>query len=381
LKITGIEVIPVNPPINAPLSISYTTFRTFNFVVLKAHTDEGYVGLGECPPLPPLSRESQNTILSVLEAHLAPAVIGENPFCTERIWEKMDSAMPGYPLPKAALDMALYDLMGKKLGVSVYDLLGGLTSREFPLVGLIGLMPLKETVDSVKRYLESGYTGLRLKIGRGLRSDEQSLREVRRVAGDDTSIRLDANQAYLPDKAISVIKALERYDIELVEQPTPWWDYKGLGKVARAVDTPIMPHESLYLLSDVKTLIEYEALDVLGLKVYRPGGGLTNAKKLISMAELMDIPCLVHDDVELGISLAAASHLIASNSRNIRYKCELSGYPEWIADDIVKQPMEFRNGRVKVPEGPGLGVEIDDDKLKKYSSPDVRYIGQSQAAT
>ncbi len=374
LRITKIEIIPVNPPINTPLSISYATFRTFNFVIVKVHTDEGYVGLGECPPLPPLSRESQGTILSLLEAHLAPILIGEDPFCIERIWEKMDSAMPGYPLPKAALDIALYDLMGKKLGVPVYDLLGGLTSREFSLVGLIGLMPLKETVDSVKSYLESGYTGLRLKIGRGLQTDEQSLREIRRVAGDDTSIRLDANQAYLPDKAISVIRALERYDIELVEQPTTWWDFKGLGKVARAVDTPIMPHESLYLLSDAKTLIEYEAMDVLGLKVYRPGGGLTNAKKLISMAELMDIPCLVHDDVELGISLAAASHLIASNFRNLRYKCELSGYPEWIADDIVKRPIEFKNGRAEVPEGLGLGVEIDDDKLRKYAGPNVRSI-------
>jgi L-alanine-DL-glutamate epimerase-like enolase superfamily enzyme len=128
-----------------------------------------------------------------------------------------------------------------------------------------------------------------------------------------------------------------------------------------------MPHESIYLLSDVKALVELDAVGVLGLKMYRPGGGITNARRLIDMAKLMDIPCLIHDDIELGVSLAAATHFISARYKDLKYKAELSGYPEWLSDDIVKQPLEIKDGCIEVPEGVGLGVELDEDKIKKYS--------------
>lgn len=128
-----------------------------------------------------------------------------------------------------------------------------------------------------------------------------------------------------------------------------------------------MPHESLYLISDVKALIDLEALEVLGLKVYRPGGGITSAKKLINMAQILNIPCLLHDDIELGVSLAAAAHFIVANYRNIKLKCELSGYPDWIGDEVIKTPVKIVKGFAEAPEGLGLGVELDDEKVKKYS--------------
>jgi len=155
--------------------------------------------------------------------------------------------------------------------------------------------------------------------------------------------------------------------VELVEQPTVWWDFKALATVAKAVDTPIMPHESVYLLSDVKALLDLGAVDVLGLKMYRPVGGITNARRLLDMARLMDIPCLIHDDVELGISLAAATHFIAARYKDLKFKPELSGFPEWIADDVVKTPLDIKNGYAEVPEGAGLGVELDDEKIQRYS--------------
>jgi len=129
-----------------------------------------------------------------------------------------------------------------------------------------------------------------------------------------------------------------------------------------------MAHESLYLTSDLKALLELGAMDVLGLKVLRPGGGVTSAKKILSLAHLMNIPCMIHDDIELGVSLAASTHLIAANLRDIQFKPELSGYPEWLIDDVVKAPLRIGKGFAEVPEGVGLGVELDDAKIKKYSS-------------
>ncbi|RLI07332.1 hypothetical protein DRO42_08240 [Candidatus Bathyarchaeota archaeon] len=186
--------------------------------------------------------------------------------------------------------------------------------------------------------------------------------------GTTLTIRVDCNQAYSTHEAIRVIKAMERYDVELVEQPTVWWDFKALATVAKAVDTPIMPHESIYQISDVKALIDLGAVGVLGLKMYRSGGGITNARRLLDAAKLMGIPCLIHDDVELGVSLAAATHFIAAHYRDLKFKAELSGCPEWIADDVVTASPKIEGGYAEVPEGYGLGVELDEDKIERYST-------------
>lgn len=367
MKIVRVDIIPVSIPPSRSLRVgTYGELgRMLDFVLAKVYTDDGIVGYGEAPPLPPLSPESQDIIVSVLEKRLVPVILGEDPFDLERIWEKMDLVAPTYPMAKAVIDIALHDIIGKSLKVPLYKLLGGELLKRFPIVGLVGLGPKEYVVSEAMRLVNEGYTGLRLKISPGM--DVELVKAVRESVGDNITIRVDANQSYPTHKAIKVIKALERYEIELVEQPTVWWDFKGLAKVAKSVDTPIMPHESLYLISDVKALLDMGAMDVLGLKTYRPGGGITSARKLIHMAQVLNIPCLLHDDIELGVSLAAAMHFIAANYRHIKFKCELSGYPDWVSDDVVKEPLKIGRGFAEIPQGPGLGVEIDDQKVMKYS--------------
>jgi len=368
MEINRIEIIPVSVPRSRTLSLStygQLGVGTLDFVLTRVHTDEGISGVGECPPLPPLSPESQPVIVAMIKEWLAPRLIGMDPFDLEGIWERMDFAAPTYPISKAALDIALYDIMGRALGVPVYKLLGGLYRKRFPIVGLIGMGTEEEVAADALRYLEEGYTGLRLKIGP--KRDVENVRALREAVGDSVTIRVDCNQCYSTHEAIRVIKAIEGYGVELVEQPTAWWDFGALAAVAEAVDTPIMPHESCFQVSDVKALIDLGAVGVLGLKTYRPGGGITNARRLLDMARLMGIPCLFHDDVELGVSLAAAAHLIAARGRDLKYSPELSGFPDWIADDVVKEPIKMGGGYAEVPDGPGLGVELDEEKVGKYS--------------
>ena len=369
MEINRIDIIPVSVPRSRTLSLATygkLGVGTLDFVLTRVHTDEGIHGVGECPPLPPLSPESQPVVVTMIREWLAPQLLGEDPFDLERIWGKMDFAAPTYPMSKAALDIALHDIMGKALGVPVYRLLGGLYKRKFPLVGLIGIGTEEEITTDAMKYVEDGYRCLRLKIGP--KRDVENVRALKEALGDDVTIRVDCNQCYSTHEAIRVIKAMERYDIELVEQPTVWWDFKALADVARAVDTPIMPHESCFQISDVKALIDLGAMGVLGLKTYRPGGGLYNARRLLDVAKIMGIPCLFHDDVELGVSLAAATHIIAARGRDIKYRCERSGFPEWISDDVVTPPIKIQGGYAEVPDGPGLGVELDEEKIKKYSA-------------
>lgn len=370
MKITEADIIPVKVPSRKVLTLSrYGSLgenRPFEFVLIRLHTDEGITGVGECPPLPPLSPESQDVIIAMLRHWLVPQIIGLDPFDLEQIWEKMDYVAPTYPMSKAGIDMALWDIMGKSLHVPVYRLLGGLTEKRFPIVGLVGLGSPQETAAEAERFVTDGYSGLRLKIGPG--HDVECVKAVRDAIGGGITLRVDCNQCYSVSQAIKVAKHLERFEVELLEQPTPWWDFKALATVAKAIDMPVMPHESLYLMSDVKTLIDLGAVGVIGLKTYRPGGGITSARRILDMARVMNIPCLMHDDLELGVSLAAATHLVTAFQRVISYKCELSGFPEWMTDDVVLKPVKIDHGYAEVPEGAGLGVELDPRKIDRYST-------------
>jgi muconate cycloisomerase len=369
LRITRVEIIPVDVPRSRILSLSHYgrlgEGKPVGFVLTRVHTDEGIVGLGECPPLPPLSPESQPVIAAVLKNWIVPNILGLDPFDLEEAWRRMDHYAPTYPMAKAAVDMALWDIIGKSLRLPLHRLLGGGRAARIPLVGLVGLGTPEEVVRDAERYVSEGYRGLRLKIGPG--RDVECVRALREAFGGDVDIRVDCNQAYSKSSAVRVIRAMERFDIELVEQPTIWWDFNALADVARRVDTPIMPHESLYLISDVKALLDMGGIGVLGLKTYRPGGGVTSARRLLEAARVLNLPCLMHDDVELGVSLAAAAHIISAYSGVITHRCELSGYPEWLSDDVVTKPMRFIDGHAEVPDGPGLGVELDPGKVERYS--------------
>jgi len=371
LKITKIEIMPVDIPKKKVLALSrYGKLgegTPFEFILTRVHTDEGVNGVGECPPLPPLSPENQRVVAEMIRRWIAPNVLGMDPFDLEGIWEKMDYWAPTYPMAKAAIDMALWDIMGRSLNVPVYKLLGGGSNPiKMPNVALIGIDSPIKVASEGKRLVKEGYTGIRLKIGP--KRDVKCVEAMREAIGEDITLRVDCNQGYTASDAIKMIREIEQFDVELVEQPTIWWDFASLAKVAGSVDTPIMPHESLFSMADVKNLIDMGAVGVLGLKTYRPAGGITNVKRILDMARIMNISTLMHDDLEMGVSLSAASHIIAGCGKAITQKCELSGFPEWINEDVIKEPLKLEGGYISPPKGPGLGFELNEAMIKKYTT-------------
>jgi L-alanine-DL-glutamate epimerase-like enolase superfamily enzyme len=369
MKITKVELIPVDIPRTKVLTLAHYgnlgQGGNFEFVLVRVHTDEGITGVGEVPPLPPLSPESQPVILDVQKKWLVPALLGKDPFELEEIWKRMDFIAPTYSMAKASIDMALWDIMGKSLNMPVHRLLGGSKPEKIPNVGLVGIDEPEVVADVASEFVSDGYRGIRLKIAPG--QDVECVAAVREAIGDDVDLRVDCNQGYRVSEAVKMIRNIEPYGIEMVEQPTIWWDFNGMAEVAAAVDTPLMAHESMYLLSDVKNLIDAGAFGVLGLKTYRPWGGITGARRLLEMARVMNIPCMFHDDLELSVSLAAATQIISAYRNVITHKCELSGYPEWMGDDVTTESVRFEKGYVYVPDGPGLGVELDEDKVEQYT--------------
>jgi L-Ala-D/L-Glu epimerase len=364
MKIERIDIIPVSIPFKKKVAISFSIWEKVEYVISKIYTDEGIVGLGESGPWVPISRESSETVVGIVSKHLAPLLIGEDPFDIEKIWWKMDRAVPGNGHAKTALDMPLYDIMGKALHLPVYKLLGGKTIGSFPLARLIGLGPLDEMIEHTLDVVSQGYRSIRLKTGLGLKEDVKIIKGIREAVGPDVQLRIDANQAYTPVMAIRMIKALEPYDIEIVEQPTAWEDFEGLARVTAAVNIHVLPHESLYSISDAIQLDRMGAGNVYCIKSTRPGG-ITLGRKLAVYMELRNIPMFVASAAELVISTAAMAHFITAFYRNIKFDCEIGGSTE-LKDDIGEPGVTIEKGRASVVDRPGYGVDLDEKRLKKY---------------
>ncbi len=363
MKITKIEIIPVNIPFTRTLKTAIGDWSLAEFVVIRMHTDAGIVGLGEVPPWMAVSRTSQKAIIEILREFIAPVILGLDPFQIEKAWDLMDLHAPGNPMAATPVDMAMYDIMGKALQTPVYNLLGGKFREKIPTAAIIGFGETKAMVEECKEWLDLGVKAVRIKVGLGMEKDRKNTEAIRKAIGKEVTLRVDCNQAFTRNEAIRVISALEEFDLELAEQPVAWHDLTGMGMVAGAVNTPIMAHETLLDRFDALHLIEVGGAGVFGLKLDRPGG-FVNVKKVNALAELNNLPCFMCSSIELGISTSAAAHLAVSQ-KNIRLACEFSG-PQTIKDDIVKNPIPIKDGFAKPWDAPGLGVELDEKKLQKY---------------
>jgi L-alanine-DL-glutamate epimerase-like enolase superfamily enzyme len=368
MKITKIEIIPVNIPFTRTLKTAIGDWSLAEFVIVRMHTDAGIVGLGEVPPWMAVSRTSQGAIIQILKDYICPVILGLDPFQVEKAWDLMDLHAPGNPMAGTPIDMAMYDIMGKALKTPVYNLLGGKFRDKVPTAAIIGFGDTKAMVKECKEWLALGVKAVRIKVGLGMATDMKNTEAIRKTIGPDVTLRVDCNQAFTRNEAIRVLQALEKFDLELAEQPVAWHDLAGMGMVARNVRTPIMSHETLLDRFDALHLIEYGAAGVFGLKLDRPGG-FVNVKRVNALAELNNIPCFMCSSIELGVSTSAAAHLAVS-LKNMKLASEFSG-PQTITDDIVKNPIPIKDGYAKPWDAPGLGVELDEKKLQKYAGKSI----------
>jgi len=364
MKITKIEIIPVNIPFYKTLKAAVGDWGVAEFVIVRMHTDAGIVGLGEVPPFIGVSRTSQMAIVEIIKNHIAPVILGLDPFQVEKAWELMDMVAPGNAMASTPIDMAMFDIMGKVLKTPVYNLLGGIYRAKVPIAGIVGMAPTPQMVRECRKWVDLGARAIRIKIGLGLKQDLKNAAAVRKAVGDRIKLRADCNQAFTRNEAIRVINALEEFGFELIEQPVAWHDLAGMGMVAKAVKPLILPHESLLDRFDALHLIEYGGAGVFGLKLDRPGG-FVNLKKVSGLAEISNIPCFICSSIELGISTAASAHAAVSQ-RTVKLACEFSG-PQMITDDIVRKQIPIVDGFARPWDEPGLGVELDERKMKKYS--------------
>ncbi|RPI11609.1 MAG: hypothetical protein EHM71_00285 [Zetaproteobacteria bacterium] len=374
MKIARIDSRIAEIPVRSPYVYSHGALTAFSNVLVWVHTDEGLVGVGEASFVPGggVSEETPESTKPMIDRYLAPAILGADPFDVERIHRNMDAAVPRNLIAKGGIDLALWDVMGKALGKPAYALLGGVYDPKI-------LCTYTLSIDSPERMAEQalfrkrqGYKTLVVKIGREPATDLQRVRLVRDAVGDEVNIRLDANEAYSPDQAILIIRQMEKYRPEFVEEPVKRWNLDGMARVAQAVDTPISSDESNTSIDTVMRIIEKRAADILNIKISK-NGGLYRAKKIAALAEAADIPCIVGGANTYEIGRQACRHFAVSTAQ-----AQMGMGSEGCApasqskiDDVTTRVLTYDdvtagNGYVEVLPGPGLGVDLDEEKVRKY---------------
>jgi L-alanine-DL-glutamate epimerase-like enolase superfamily enzyme len=369
VKITKVEIFPIGMPYAKPYQQATGVTRMARRVIVKLHTDEGVVGLGEASTLLPNRTGESAQVIAVVIANLfAPLLLGQNPLDIQRVMSRLRQASMdkyGFLYSKTAIDMALHDIAGKVYNVPVAALLGGVVRTRIGVSRSVPLAAPEEVAAVAERLAAEGYKMITVKAGLDPAADLLRVQAVRRAVGQGFPVEVDANQGYRADIAVRWLSKMEECDIENVEQPCPWWDIAGMAEVTRVLRCTVTADESVLCPAEAMNFVRHQAADAFTIKIAKCGG-LLQAKRIAAIADAAGLSCNMGSEHPAGIGTAAMAHFWASTPEivdSIGYGSPL----ERFADDIVKNPIEFRNGVVQLPPGPGLGVEVDDAKLAKHA--------------
>ena len=323
-------------------------------IILKIETDEGITGYGEASPLGLVTGNSIDNITQFFD-EIRPLLIGEDPLAIERIHRVMDAYILGKSSGKAAVDIALYDILGKKTGQPVYKLLGGNESSVQSDM-TIGIDTPDEMAKLAKKYVDEGFSILKIKVGRNSKDDLEAVRKIREAVGYDVSLRLDANQGWGVKEAIQVMKKMEAYHVDEIEQPLRHWNFDSLKYVRDHISQDLMMDESIHNPHDALRAVKAEACDIINIKLMK-SGGLYPALRINAIAEAAGIPCMVGCMGETRIGIAAGAALVAAQG-NISY-ADLDSYRMIEEFSFIKGGFEQKGGLITLSDKPGFGLEID----------------------
>jgi L-alanine-DL-glutamate epimerase-like enolase superfamily enzyme len=362
MKIEKVEVIPYGIPIRK-FADAYTGFSVSNAVIVKIYTNDGYVGFGEaCAWEPEFYGETLESVTSTIEKYIAPKIIGEDPRNISKIMSIIDANLAKITCAKEGVDLALHDLLGKILNVPVYIILGGKYRDMIPVASEIGIDTPDEMVKNAFEVLDMGIKVIKIKGSSDQVSDVKRIKAIREAVGDEVELRLDPNAAWDVIGTIKTMKLLEDCNLQLLEQPVPAWDLKGMAHIRNNIGIPLMADESIWTPQDAVKISEYGAADLLNIKIAK-SCGLHLGKKIEYVAESLGLPCIAGTEIEPGFSLIAKLHLAAS----MKIHPLASEFTELtlLKKNILKYDIEIIDGCVKVPEKPGLGVEINEEVLSE----------------
>jgi len=339
------------------------------YVLVRIDCDDGSFGVGEASVDIGFFGHTLEEVQAAISDYLGPQIVGYDPTDREYLLDRIDYR--GNTCAKCGIDLALHDLLGRKLGAPVAVLVGGLHKKRVQASVEIAGGPPEEMARRCVDFMARGVRAFKPKIGGDPDKDAERLRAIRQAVGPDVSLRADANQGYNVKQAIRLCRLAEKYDVnlELIEQPVAEWDLQGMATVRRSVDTMVEADEACFTIHDAMQLIRHESCDVLNIKLGK-AGGLYAAKKIAALAEAAGLRCVLGTSFGLGIEDAAKLHLASSTLRVVDAVefTELGHHANLLQpphDKLLALPLA--DGCLPVPEGPGFGVELDPEQVKKYT--------------
>jgi muconate cycloisomerase len=354
--------------------------------IVRLDTDQGISGWGEAPAIATWGGahmrqygETPHTVRHLVLDYLLPAVEGLHPADIGLIHQRMDKVVKGNPYAKAAIDIACHDAAGQALGVPVWRLLGGKRRDGIEVAHSLGILPIEQCVEEAAAAVAEGAGTIKCKTGLDPERDVALVRALRERLGEDVRIRVDGNEGYeTVHQAVAVTRRQEEYSIFLCEQPLA--GAEALAEVARRIDTPVMADESAWTARDILELHELRAAQCFSCYVTKPGG-LWRARQQAELAASLGMYCDIGGSIEMGVGNAANLHLGVSLERAILPSvCPVTRLPGhdgpdmagvYYLDDIVAEPLRFEGGRVLCPDGPGLGIAVDEEKVRHYAQVEV----------
>lgn len=362
MKIVDVKVFLAELEYIEPFTIALGTSTISRNIVVKILTDEGIVGWGEASPSRKITGETVESTIYAVKNYFKPILVGKDPICINDIFKEIDQSIEGHSSAKAAVDMALYDIAGKSFNLPLNKLLG--SSRNTIVTDItIGIKSPSEMAKSAVKFVNRGFRSLKIKVGIDPLEDIERVKAVRNAVGEKVTIRVDANQGWTPKQAVKTIKAIEKYDVELVEQPVPWWDLDGMGFVRENVNTPIAADESIHNSFDALRLVKNKAADIINIKLMKCGG-VHEALKIASIAAAADVELMIGCMGESTLGITGAAHFTAAN--------ESITYVDLDSDLLLKNNLVVDGGVTikkdvrSLPTSPGLGIEkLAQDIMKE----------------
>lgn len=367
ITIKDVETFLIDLPTIRPHKLSMTTMHKQSMVIIRLICSDGIEGVGESTTIGGLSYgdESPEGIKLTIDTYITPLLIGLAADNIHGAMTKIEKAVKGNRIAKSGIETALLDAQGKRLGVSVATLLGGAIQSSMPVLWTLASGDTQKDIAEAQMLLaEKRHSTFKLKIGsQDPDKDIAHVSAIKKALGKDAQVTVDINQAWSENTAKTGIAQLEAAGVDLIEQPIIKTNHAGLSRLTQRFTVPIMADEAVCTPEDAFYLSSIKAGDVFALKIAK-SGGLYDVLKVAHIGAAAGISLYGGTLLEGSIGTIASAHAF-STLKNMEWGTELFG-PLLLTEDIIHNKLKYQNGHLHLPDGPGLGIEVDWDKVKHF---------------
>jgi L-alanine-DL-glutamate epimerase-like enolase superfamily enzyme len=364
VRIEHVDLTVLNLPLVRPEAWVWGQRSSYTVGLVELHTDADVTGIGEVN----VCMGPDAAVIRAMTEQMAALFVGDTPLAPQRLVSRVLGA-GWYPFHRTAalvlggLEMACWDAVGKHLGQPVSTFFGGALKQSFPSMYYIQAQTdLDAMVEQASEAVRRGFGTIYFKVGIEEERDVELVHRVREAVGSRPRIRVDANEAWSPGTAVRILRRMAPVALEYIEQPVSMFDLDGLAHVRRASGVAVAANQTSWGEHQILEIVKRNAADVIMTDPHQEGG-LLATKKVLGLCEMASLPFVNHAFNATTITLTAHMQLMCTSGSTI---LAIQGHPDFLADDYVTSPLDYRGGTLEVGESPGLGLEVDRDKLAHY---------------